>query len=72
MAENIEGMVIVQFVVKADGSVGNTKIMKGVNPSLDAEAERVVKSLPKFEPGMQEGKAVDVLFTLPITFKIPN
>lgn len=72
LTDKIEGMVIVQFVVKADGSIGDTKIVKGVSSSLNAEAERVVKSLPKFEPGMQEGKPVDVLFTLPISFKIPN
>lgn len=72
LADKVEGMVFVQFVVKADGGIGDVKIVRKLSPSLDAEAERVIKSLPRFEPGMQEGKPVDVLFTLPISFKIPN
>ena len=69
--EQIQGRVVIQFQVKVDGTIGNVKIIKGVHPDLDTEALRVVKSLPKFNSAMLNGKGVESLFTLPITFKLP-
>ena len=66
---NIEGRVIVQFVIDETGQVGEVKIVRPVNEELDAEAVRVVKALPKFEPGRQDGEAVAVWYTLPVMFK---
>lgn len=64
----IQGKVYVNFVVDKDGSVTNAKIARGVDPSLDKEALRVVNSLPKWKPGMQRGKPVKVSYTVPISF----
>ena len=64
----IQGKVYVTFVVSKDGSVANAKIARGVDPSLDQEALRVVNALPKWKPGMQKGKAVSVSYTVPINF----
>ncbi len=64
----IQGKVYVNFVVDRDGSVTNAKIARGVDPSLDKEAMRVVNSLPKWKPGKQRGKAVKVSYTVPINF----
>ena len=66
----IEGRVIVQFVVGRDGSVSDAKVMRGVNPELDAEAVRVVSIMPKWNPGKQRGKAVAVKYTMPIMFRL--
>lgn len=68
----IQGRVIVQFVVKADGSLDNFEIKHSVNPLLDAEALRVIKTTPKWKPGTQHGKPVDVKFTIPVTFSLPD
>ena len=67
---NITGKVYVQFIVEKDGSVTNVKVVRGVDKNLDAEAVRVVKSLPKYKPGKQRGKAVRVMFTIPISFTL--
>ncbi len=68
-AENgIQGRVFVQFVVEADGRLTNVKVIRGVDPSLDKEAVRVVESSPKWNPGKQRGKPVRVSFTFPIIF----
>ena len=67
---NIEGHVIVQFVVKKDGSIGEVKVVRSLDKDLDKEAIRVIKSLPNFTPGRQDGKAVSVWYTLPVTFKL--
>jgi protein TonB len=64
----IQGKVYVTFVVDRDGSVTQAKIARGVDPSLDKEALRVVNSLPKWVPGKQGGKAVKVSYTVPISF----
>ncbi|MDR0995010.1 MAG: TonB family protein [Tannerella sp.] len=66
----IQGRVTVQFTVNRDGSVVDVSVMRGVDPSLDKEAVRVVKMLPKFKPGMQRGKPVRVRYTVPVTFKL--
>ena len=67
---NITGKVYVSFIVDKTGKVTNVKIVRGVDKNLDAEALRVVKSLPKYKPGMQRGKPVRVMFTIPINFTL--
>lgn len=69
---DIEGRVIVQFIVDKTGQVGEVKVLRPVSEELDAEAVRVVKTLPKFEPGRQDGEAVSVWYTLPISFKLQS
>ena len=66
----IEGRVIVRFIVERDGSVSNVEVAKGAEASLDKEAVRVVKMMPKWNPGKQNGKAVRVNFNVPISFKL--
>jgi len=65
-----QGRVIVQFVVEKDGSITDVKIAKSVDPSLDKEAARVIKSMPQWIAGRQNGSAVRVRFTVPVTFKL--
>ncbi|MDX9695225.1 MAG: energy transducer TonB [Bacteroidales bacterium] len=67
---NISGRVYVSFVVDRDGSITNVQVVRGVDPSLDKEAVRVVKSSPKWSPGKQRGRAVRVSFTFPIVFQL--
>lgn len=67
---NIQGKVVVQFVVEKDGHVGDVKVVRSVDKDLDREAVRVCKSLPKFTPGRQNGQAVRVWYTLPVNFKL--
>ena len=67
---NITGKVYVQFIVDKTGTVTNVKVVRGVDKNLDAEAVRVVKSLPKYKPGKQRGKPVRVMFTIPINFTL--
>jgi len=67
---NITGKVYISFVVDKSGSVTNVKVVRGVDKNLDAEAVRVIKSLPKYKPGKQRGKAVRVMFTVPINFTL--
>ena len=66
----IQGKVFVNFVVNKDGSVSNAKIARGVDPSIDQEALRVVSTLPKWKPGKQRGVPVRVSYTVPISFKL--
>ena len=66
----IQGRVIVQFTVDEKGRLSNIKVVKSVDASLNAEAVRVVKSMPRWNPGMQNGKAVKVRYTLPVTFRL--
>lgn len=65
----IKGRVIVTFVVKSDGSITDARVIRSVDPSLDAEALRLINSMPKWTPGVQEGKAVDVKYAVPIKFE---
>lgn len=70
-AENgVQGKVIVKFVVGRDGSVSQAQVLRGVDPALDREALRVVNSMPKWNPGMNNGQAANVWFTLPITYRL--
>ncbi len=70
MENNIQGRVVVQFVVTKTGKIGEVKVVRGKDPDLDKEAVRVVKSLPDFIPGKMNGQTVNVWYTLPITFKL--
>ncbi|MDO5035704.1 MAG: energy transducer TonB [Porphyromonas sp.] len=67
---NVQGRVLVSFVVERDGSVSDVKVVRGVDPNLDKEAVRVVKLLPKWKPGMQTGKPVRYRYNLPVTFRL--
>ena len=69
-ANGVQGRVIVKFVVEKDGSIGATTIVKGVDKDLDKEALRVVKKMPKWQPGKNNGSPVRSYFTLPVTFKL--
>jgi TonB family protein len=69
-AQNIQGRVIIRFCVTAKGGVSLVSVLKGVAPELDAEAVRVVKTLPTFNPGKQGGKPVPVWYMVPITFTL--
>ena len=67
----IQGRVICQFVVNKDGSIVDVEVIRsGGDPSLDKEAIRVIKSMPKWKPGKQRGKAVRVKYTVPVNFKL--
>ena len=67
----IQGRVICQFVVNKDGSIVDVEVVRsGGDPSLDKEAIRVIKSMPKWKPGKQRGKAVRVKYTVPVNFKL--
>ena len=66
----IQGRVICTFVVERDGSITDVKIAKSVDPSLDKEAMRVVSKMPRWIPGKQNGSAVRVKYTLPVTFRL--
>jgi protein TonB len=67
-AKDIHGKVIVAFVVERDGSLGDVKIRRGIGYGCDEEAIRVIKSMPKWTPGKQNGKAVRVSMMLPVSF----
>ena len=70
-AENgVQGRVVVGFVVERDGSITDVNILRGVDPSLDREAMRVVKSMPKWTPGKQNGSAVRVKYQFPVSFRL--
>ena len=68
MEKDIQGRVIIQFVVKKDGSISDAKVARSVDPLLDKEALRVINAMPKWKPGMHEGKAVNVKYTIPVSF----
>ena len=68
--EGIEGRVMVQFVVDEEGDVKDAVVKQSVSPSIDKEALRVVKLMPKWKPGTVDGKPVDAYFRLPISFKL--
>jgi len=70
LANRIEGRVFVSFYVDSEGQVREAKIVKGLDPEIDAAVIAAVQKLPRFRPGTQDGKAVSVTFTVPITFAI--
>lgn len=71
-ANDIQGRVIVKFVIERDGSIGNVTIIKGVDKDLDMEAIRLVKTMPRWQPGKNNGVAVPSYFTVPVTFKLSS
>ena len=70
--KDIQGRVIVRFVVGKDGSISNAQVVKSVHPSFDAEALRIINNMPKWIPGTQNGKPVNVKYVVPINFKSSN
>lgn len=66
----VQGIVSVQFIVEKDGSISNPKVIKGVDPYLDKEALRVIKLMPKWNPGKQRGVTVRTQFSVPVKFKL--
>lgn len=66
----IQGKVLVTFIVERDGTITNIQVVKSVDPSLDKEAVRVVRNMPKWRPGMDKGAAVRVKYTIPVTFRL--
>lgn len=68
----VQGRVTLQFIVDKDGSIDDVKILRSVNPDLDAEAIRVIKMMPRWEPGTHKGKPVRVKYTVPVMFRIPS
>ena len=67
---NIQGRVIVSFVVNKDGKIVDPEVVKGVNPSLDKEALRVISTMPNWKPGYQRGKPVRVKYSVPVNFRL--
>ena len=67
--EKITGNVVLQFIVQSDGSIDEVKVVRSLHPDYDKEAVRVVKSLPKFSPGRQNGQVVAVWYTVPVNFR---
>lgn len=67
---NIQGRVLIQFIVNKDGSIVEPEVVKSVNPYLDKEALRVISTMPKWSPGEQRGKPVRVKYTVPVNFKL--
>ena len=70
MENNVQGRVVVQFVVTKTGKIGEVKVVRSVDRDLDKEAVRVCKTLPDFIPGKMNGQAVNVWYTLPVSFKL--
>ena len=68
--QKVGGRVMVMFVVETDGTISNVRVARNVFPSLDAEAVRVVKAMPKWKPGKEKGRRVRVNYTLPVVFSI--
>ena len=67
---NIQGKVYIRFVVEPEGTITNIKIMRGVSKTIDAEAIRVVKLMPKWIPGQVKGKNIRAIYTIPISFRL--
>ena len=66
----VQGKVIISFVVERDGSISDVRVARSVDPSLDREAQRVVKSMPRWTPGKQNGQTVRVKYTVPVVFRL--
>lgn len=70
MKKGLQGKVYIQFIIEKDGSLSNIKIVRGIDPTLDNEAVRVIKSMPKWIPGKQRGLMVRVSYVLPVNFEL--
>ena len=68
----IQGKMYLSFVVEKDGQISNARVLRGVDEELDKEALRVVKEMPKWNPGKEKGKAVKVQYNLPVAFKLDS
>ena len=68
--QKVEGRVLAKFVIETDGSISDIEVVKNAFPSLDAEAVRVIQTMPKWIPGRQKGQAVRVKFVMPINFSL--
>ncbi|MGL4493640.1 MAG: energy transducer TonB, partial [Tannerellaceae bacterium] len=66
----IQGRVVVQFVINKDGQVADATVVRGVDPSLDKEALRVINAMPNWKPGSQRGNPVNVKYTVPVQFRL--
>lgn len=67
--EEVQGKVIVEFVITKTGKTDKVRVLRGLHPALDQEALRVIKAMPAWTPGKQNGQPVNVSYTLPITFR---
>lgn len=67
--DNVQGMVLVEFIINTEGKATNPKIIRSLSPECDAEVIRVVGLMPAWTPGKQDGKVVNVKYTLPVMFK---
>ena len=65
-----QGRVVVNFIVEKDGAISNVNVVRSVTPTLDAEAVRVIKAMPKWVPGKQDGKFVRVKYNVPVSFRL--
>lgn len=70
--KKLEGKVYVRFVIEKDGAISNVKVIRGVSPELDNEAKAVIASMPKWEPGKQNGSPVRVSYTVPVYFALKS
>lgn len=70
LKNGIEGKVVVQFIIEADGKLSNIQIFEGAGEELDNEALRIIKKMPRWKPGSQQGKNVRTMFALPVNFKL--
>jgi periplasmic protein TonB len=69
--QGLEGTVYVRFIITKTGTIEQPTVMRAVNPLMEEEALRVIKSLPKWTPGIKDGKPVNVWFIIPVKFKLP-
>ena len=72
LENGIYGRVIISVIVEKDGILSKIEVLKGVDEDLDKEALRIIKGMPKWEPGMQNGKAVRVKYIIPVSFRLPR
>ncbi|MDR2918973.1 MAG: energy transducer TonB [Tannerella sp.] len=72
LKDSIQGRVVVSFIIEKDGSLSSIEVVRGITASLDKEAIRIIRSMPKWKPGEQRDKVVRVEYTLPIRFKLPE
>jgi len=72
VSKGIQGRVITNFVVEKDGTLTDVQVARGVDPSLDKEAIRLIESMPRWIPGKQRGEVIRVRFALPVVFRLQN
>lgn len=72
LKESIQGRVVVSFIIEKNGSLSSIEVVRGITASLDKEALRIIRSMPKWKPGEQRDKVVRVKYTLPIRFRLPD